>query len=459
MHVQPQRFIMSTPSGRSVGIDDLSVYAPRLYLSATGEFAASRDIDPAKLIRGIGIERMAVPDAHEDAATMAAMSLLELMQRNDLWPEEIGKIYIGTESGVDEAKAIGTYVIGMLEKVYGPGSFQDCSTVEFKSACIGTTHALENICCWAAVDDEGRSGIVIASDVAKYPLRSSGEYTQGAGSVSMLVRRNPRLIALEKSIGVFTRDENDFFRPIGSSTAVVNGKHSNQCYLNAMEGAFVAYARGALKRGAIKLKSGEGITDHVSHLLFHIPYPRMVEYAASAIFRLDWKDLPRWREVEANIGAAPRLEDFDVLDGYQSADANYGKKFSRTKLFLEAFRAKVEASAQISRQVGNIYTGSLYLGLASLAEQQRLMPGERVVFGAYCSGCSAMVFSGLVTPEVSSLPLRNIWKRLEERRAVSLDEYEMLHEGRRGESILSPCGEFALVETDGQGYRHYDFVR
>ncbi len=450
---------MSTPSGQSVGIDDLSVYVPRLYLSATGEFAASRDIDPAKLIRGIGIERMAVPDAHEDAATMAAMSLLELMQRNDLSPEEIGKIYVGTESGVDEAKAIGTYIIGMLEKVYGKGSFQDCSTVEFKSACIGATHALENICYWAAVDDEGRSGIVIATDVAKYPLRSSGEYTQGAGSVSVLVRKNPRLIVLEKSTGVFTRDENDFFRPFGSSTAVVNGKHSNQCYLDAMEGAFAAYAKGALKRGAIKLKSGEGITDHISHLLFHIPYPRMVEYAAAAIFRLDWKDLPRWREIEADIGATPKPGDFDGLDGYQAADANYGKKFSRTKQFLGAFRSKVEGSAQISRQVGNIYTGSLYLGLASLAEQQMLMPGERVVFGSYGSGCQALVFSGLVAPEVSSLPLRNIWKRLEERREVSLDEYEMLHEGRRRESILSPCGEFALMKIDEQGYRHYDFVR
>jgi hydroxymethylglutaryl-CoA synthase len=449
---------MSAPSGPSVGIDDLSVYVPRLYLSATGEFAASRDIDPAKLIRGIGIERMAVPDAHEDAATMAAMSLLGLMQRNDLRPDEIGKIYVGTESGVDEAKAIGTYVIGMLEKVYGAGSFQDCSTVEFKSACIGTTHALENICYWAAADDDSRSGIVIASDIAKYPLRSSGEYTQGAGSVSMLVRRNPRLIALEKSTGVFTRDENDFFRPFGSSTAVVNGKHSNQCYLNAMEGAFAAYARGALKRGAIKLKSGEGITDHISHLLFHIPYPRMVEYAAAAIFRLDWKDLLRWREIEAEIGAAPKPGDFDVLDSYQAADANYGKKFSRTKQFLEAFRTKVEGSTLISRQVGNIYTGSLYLGLASLAEQQTLIPGERVVFGSYGSGCQALVFSGLVAPEVNSLPLRNIRKRLEERREISLDEYEMLHEGRRRESILSPSGEFALTEIDGQGYRHYDFM-
>jgi hydroxymethylglutaryl-CoA synthase len=345
----------------------------------------------------------------------------------------------------------------MLEKVYGKGSFQDCSTVEFKSACIGTTYALEDICYWAAADDEGRSGIVIASDIARYPLRSSGEYTQGAGSVSLLVKRNPRLIALEKSTGVFTRDENDFFRPIGRGTAVVNGKHSNLCYLNAMDGAFKAYARGALKRGAIKLEDGEGVTDHISHLLFHIPFPRMVEYAALSIFRLDWKGLPRWKAVEAEIGAMPLPEDFDCMDSYQAADAGYTKKFSRTKPFMEAFKSKVEGTTQISRQVGNIYTGSLYLGLASLAESCSILPGERVVFGSYGSGCSAMVFSGIVVPGAESIPLRNIWKRLEERRAISLDEYETLHEGNT-ESIRSPCGEFALMEIDEQGYRHYDYV-
>nr|HPM27124.1 hypothetical protein [Methanothrix sp.] len=127
----------------TVGIDDLAVYVPELYLPLEGEFARSRGIDPGKLIKGIGIERMAVPDAHEDAATMAAMSLLLLMRRTGLQPEKIGKIYVGTESSADEAKAMGTYVIGMLEQVYGRGSFHECSTVEMKAACIATTLALE----------------------------------------------------------------------------------------------------------------------------------------------------------------------------------------------------------------------------------------------------------------------------------------------------------------------------
>ncbi len=442
----------------AVGIDDLAIYVPKLFLPTTGEFAASRGIDPVKLTRGIGIERMAIPDAHEDAATMAAMSLLQLMRRNDLCPDEIGKIYIGTESAVDEAKAIGTYVIGMLEKLYGQGSFQSCSTVEFKSACIGTTLALENLSYWAAAEDEDRIGIVIATDIARYPLRSSGEYTQGAGSVALLVKKKPRLIELEPVFGSFTRDENDFFRPLGASTAIVSGKHSNLCYLNAVGGAFDAYARRSRQKGLMSLKEGECVTDFISHLLFHIPYPRMVEYAAASLFRQEWKDLPKGKEVESEIGCAPESQGYDSREAYLKAVAEYEKRFARSMPFRETFAAKALDSTAISRQVGNIYTGSIYLGLASLLEQQKLLPGERVCFLAYGSGCSALVFSGIVSSRAGEVPLRNILQRLEARTEISLGDYEDLHEGRRNESILAPCGEFALVKIDEQGYRHYEFL-
>lgn len=441
----------------TVGIDDLSVYIPKLCLPVTGEFAASRGIDPAKLTRGIGIERMAIPDAHEDAATMAAMSLLELMRRSSLKPEDIGKIYVGTESAVDEAKAMGTYVIGMLEQIYGAGSFQDCSTVEFKSACIGTTQALEAQSYWVAAGEEDKVGIVIASDVAKYPLLSSGEYTQGAGSVSLLVKKNPRLVALERIYASFTRDENDFFRPMGMTTAVVNGKHSNQCYLDAMQCAFDTFAGKAKRKGVIVPREGECVTDFFSHLLFHIPYPRMVEYASAAIFRHDWQGLVRGKEVEDEIGAEPQVEDYESDDEFQAAEADYARRFARSKIFLDAFQSKVRDTTAISRQVGNIYTGSIYLGLASLMEQGKIRPGDRLCFGAYGSGCSALVFSGLVQPDVASVPRMDIFERLAKRTEISLENYERLHEGRRDGSIIAPSQEFALTGIDHQGYRHYSY--
>jgi hydroxymethylglutaryl-CoA synthase len=441
-----------------VGIDDLSVYVPKLFLPTAEEFAASRSIDPAKLTKGIGIERMSIPDVHEDAATMGAMSMLDLMKRNDLLPDQIGKIYVGTESGVDEAKAIGTYIIGMLEKIYGAGSFEECSTVELKSACISATYALENLCNWAALNDENKAGIVIASDIARYSLNSHGEYTQGAGSVSLLVKKNPRLMTMGGFTASFTRDEDDFFRPIGACTAVVHGKKSNDCYLSAVDRAFASYKKKALRTGAIKLNDGECLTDHLAHILFHIPYPRMAEYASASIFRAEWRELPRWKDIESKIGEEPLPGAFSDINEYLAKDALFGKKFSKTGQFLDAYSSKVKDSTTISKQVGNIYTGSLYLGLASLSELHKLVPGERVCFCSYGSGCSAMVFSGIVQPDVESLPPRNILERLDRRTEINLKDYEMLHEKRRTESILDPTDEFALVGIDEYGYRNYDFM-
>lgn len=442
----------------SVGIDDLAVYVPKLFLPTTGEFAASRSVEPAKLTKGIGIERMSIPDVHEDAATMGAMSMLDLMRRNDLLPDQIGKIYVGTESGVDEAKAIGTYIIGMLEKIYGAGSFEECSTVELKSACIGATFALENLCNWAALNDDDRVGVVIASDIARYSLNSPGEYTQGAGSVSLLVRKNPRLMAIDGFTGSFTRDEDDFFRPIGASTAVVHGKKSNDCYLTAVAKAFASFKKKILQTGTIKLNDGECLTDHLAHLFFHIPYPRMAEYASAFIFRAEWRDLSRWKDIESKIGEEPLPGAFSDVNDYLAKDAQFGKKFSKTEQFLDAYNSKVKDSTAISRLVGNIYTGSLYLGLASLAELHKLVPGERGCFCSYGSGCAAMVFSGVVQQDVESLPPRNILKRLNERTEITLKDYEMLHEKRRTKSILGPTDEFAFIGIDEYGYRNYDFV-
>jgi hydroxymethylglutaryl-CoA synthase len=38
---------------------------------------------------------------------------------------------------------------------------------------------------------------IVATDFAKYDLNSTGEYTQGAGALAMLLTANPRIIAFE----------------------------------------------------------------------------------------------------------------------------------------------------------------------------------------------------------------------------------------------------------------------
>lgn len=448
-----------------VGIDDIAVHVPKLYVDLLGDFARARGLEPAKLQKGLGVERMAVPDSHEDAATMGAMSALRLIRKTGLRAEDIGRIYIGTESSVDESKNMGGYIVGMLEEVLGEGSLEHVGSVEFKFACIGTTYALESAVNWIrAGESDGKAALVISSDIARYDLNSAGEYTQGAGSVAMLIREDPRLLIIEPRMsGAFTKDENDFYRPFGKTTAVVDGKHSNACYLNAMKWAMVSYSKRFAVARAGDLGDGATVSDHIDYMIFHIPYPRMAEHAGAFLFRHEWRDLPRWQQIVRDIGEEPKPEDFADSAEFEVADHRYRKAFTATPQFQEAYESKILPSLTISRQIGNIYTGSMYLAFCSMLEGEggkgKDLTGRRVGFGSYGSGCSAIVFSGIVaggrTDVVSKLSLG---RQIEDRRELSMIEYEALHEGHANHSVVPASGEFALDHIDEAGYRHYRYV-
>ena len=85
-----------------VGIDDIAIHFPRLFFDMR-DFAAFRGADYDKLNKGLGLNAMAIPDAHEDTATMGANAVARLIDRNGLDPKSIGRIYLGTESALDGA--------------------------------------------------------------------------------------------------------------------------------------------------------------------------------------------------------------------------------------------------------------------------------------------------------------------------------------------------------------------
>ncbi len=62
---------MEHSSEPPVGIDDIAIHFPRLYMDMK-DFATLRGADYGKLSKGLGLEAMAIPDAHEDTATMGA---------------------------------------------------------------------------------------------------------------------------------------------------------------------------------------------------------------------------------------------------------------------------------------------------------------------------------------------------------------------------------------------------
>jgi hydroxymethylglutaryl-CoA synthase len=462
----------------SVGIDDLAIYVPKLYLDYK-DFAEARGIDPQKLEYGIGVRKMAMVDTNQDSACMAANACLKLMQRNRLQPEDIGRVYVATESSIDESKAMNSFVVGMLEQIYGDSSFEHAGGIECKFACVSGSYALYDNANWIrAQENNNQAAIVVVSDIAKYDVGSTGEYTQGAGAVAMLVKENPRVLAFDTKVTSTTiKNEYDFYRPCGRETPLVNGTYSNLLYLIQVRKAFDSYKEKAIRTGLIRINDGESVTDHIDLFAVHLPYRRMGEKALAYLLRHEWRTLPRWHLVIKEIGFPepvprdPRGTIESILSDtvFMKADELFRKSFMQTSFYNEVYEKKLSSSLEASGIIGNLYTASMYMGLRSLLEfeykKKHDIEGKRVGFGSYGSGSSAMVFSGVIQAGYKEIVKdMNLEEEIGDRKKLSMDQYHSLRENERTlhESYVRAKDEFVLVKIGGTtadkaGFREYCF--
>ena len=414
-----------------VGIDDIAIHFPRLYMDMR-DFADLRGADYGKLNKGLGLEAMAIPDVHEDTATMGAMAVMQLIDRNGLDPRTIGRMYLGTESALDGAKPTATYIVDMLTQRYadrfGSDCFQSCDVVDMTFACIGAGDALHTTLDWVArsADHDERVGIVIFSDNAKYALESSGEYTQGAGGGALLIRRNPRLLEIPDCIGVSTTPVHDFFKPrrevsirsvisnviqlaqeagqtvkkglvdrmirhLPTSTVrklgifahgeekvsvhrddpVFDGQFSNRCYQNAVRQAFLDFSQKAERRGRIDLEMDNPFTEQWDRIVMHLPYAYQAKRMFPDVFRHDRQHMPMWNDVVEAIGsmpAAPEEQTPEALEAWEQEKDAYRRRISKTPQYTTFHATRIEKGQRASSLIGNQYTGSIFLALMSTFE-------------------------------------------------------------------------------------------
>ena len=163
------------------------------------------------------------------------------------------------------------------------------------------------------------------------------------------------------------------------------------------------------------LAPGEAFVDRVARLLYHTPFPKMAMKAHRRFAELDWRaSHARWAQVE------PRLE--------EAAAQSY------VELAAPALTA-------VSR-IGNTYTASLYVCLASLLEaESRMLTGRRVGLFSYGSGSCAEFFSGVVPTSAPRVSDTGIATQLRERTLVDVPTYERL--ARTGDAGGEPAAGFA----------------
>ncbi|MEZ4787153.1 MAG: hypothetical protein R2790_04590 [Flavobacterium haoranii] len=181
-----------------VGIEAIQFDVPKIFLPIK-DLATARNIEPAKLEKGLGLLNMSFLDVHQDVITLAANAVYKLIQQENIQLEEIARIYVGTESGLDNSKPIASYLISILEEEFGYGKLRNCDAVDMTFACIGGVDVFHNCLDFIRLNPN-KKAIVVTTDNAKYDLNSTGEYTQGAGAIAMLLSSNPKVLTINQTV-------------------------------------------------------------------------------------------------------------------------------------------------------------------------------------------------------------------------------------------------------------------
>ncbi|MFE0062533.1 hydroxymethylglutaryl-CoA synthase [Streptomyces sp. NPDC059003] len=354
------------PSEVSVGIQDLTFATTSLCLTHE-ELARHTGAPLAKYHHGIGQTAMSIPAEDEDIVTMAADAAAPIIECHG--SRKIRTILFATETGIDQSKAAGIYVHSLLRL---PPHIR---VVELKQACYGATAALQ-LACALVRSDPTQQVLVLASDIARYDLDSPGEATQGAAAAAMLISAAPDLVELHTPTGLFTHDVMDFWRPNYRTTALVDGKKSNDAYLEALEGAWHDYqARGGLPFEKLRT------------VCYHQPFTRMAHKAH--------------RRLERTANTTAPLQDI-------------GQAIAPTTTY--------------NQTIGNSYTASMYLALAALLDSDTDLSGDTIGLFSYGSGSVAEFFTGTISPNYR-LHLRTEAHEthITERDTVGYETYRRLH--------------------------------
>lgn len=374
-----------------VGIDAIGVAIPRRYIDIA-DLARARGVDPAKYTHGLGAREMAIAEPGEDTVALAAQAARRALAAAKMDRKNLGMLVVGTETGVDHSKPVASFVHGLLEL---PPAMRVYDT---QHACYGGTAGLMAAIEWIASGSAaGRSALVICSDIARYGLHSAGEPTQGAGAVAMVISQDPAILEIDAGIsGTASSHVHDFWRPLGMREARVDGQYSVQCYLDALASAYRGWKQQAIRRELIRVSDRDLASEKLARICYHVPFCKMARKAHVHLRRCDHEDVA--------LRYDPALEEVAAV---------------------QSFRDQVEPSLGVCSQVGNVYTGSLYLALAGLLDTQAFqLRGKRVGLFSYGSGCTSEFFSGVVAARaaerIAAAPISDV---LSVRERISISDY------------------------------------
>ncbi|MCK4348072.1 MAG: hydroxymethylglutaryl-CoA synthase, partial [Thermoplasmatales archaeon] len=158
---------------KGIGIVSYGSDIPRYRIKAE-EIASVWGKDGESISKGLGINEKSVPSVDQDTATISVEAARAALRRCSVDPQEIGAIYVGSESHPYAVKPTGTIVGEAI------GATPDLMVADYEFACKAGTAGIQS--CTALVKgDLVKYGLAIGADTSQAAPGDALEFSASAG--------------------------------------------------------------------------------------------------------------------------------------------------------------------------------------------------------------------------------------------------------------------------------------
>ncbi len=236
-------------TSRPVGIVGWGAYVPRFRLPAT---EVSRVWTEGT--SGTPIKEKAVAGLDEDVATMSIEAARNAVTRAGIDAQEIGAVWVGSESHPYAVKPTSTVVAEAI------GAVPNTQAADWQFACKAGTEAMQAAMGFIA-SDMARYALAIGMDIAQGRPGDALEYTAGAGGAAFMLGNGEESAVVIEASHSFVTDTPDFWRRQNEKYPEHGQRFTGE----------PAYFRHILNAGRNLMDALGTKPDDYAHAVFHQP--------------------------------------------------------------------------------------------------------------------------------------------------------------------------------------------
>jgi hydroxymethylglutaryl-CoA synthase len=234
------------------GIVSYGVYVPR-YRITPAEIGRVWGTDGEGMGEGLNVRRKSVPAPDEDTITISTEALRTALLRGAIDPQQIGAVYVGSESHPYAVKPTATVVAQAV------GATPYLTAADFEFACKAGTAAIQT--CLGMVGSEMiRYGVAIGTDTSQGAPGDALEYSASAGGAAYVLGRERVICRVSRTLS-YTTDTPDFWRREGQKYPSHSGRFTGE----------PAYFRHVTECARRMLEVQGTTPKDYAHVVFHQP--------------------------------------------------------------------------------------------------------------------------------------------------------------------------------------------